>query len=336
MSLLTLYPEQIRLLQDNNLQVIHLYGPPGTGKTVILVLKACQWLRQRKPVQVVSLSDESRCISYLIQRQLEHIHGSSSEIHLHVIKSPFNVFDIDKLASAATAGELFVIADEVIPVKGRSENPSSHEHTKFESFIIKLKKKVPTLHLWCASIRKLVNSPQDWMIQEELTTPLRSPPVVTREVSKSVGLTSTKTIPPYCIRFVPAATDGPAIKWLKHSKEPGHSNGQPMNCGACGEAIMELLLELGVGKEASAAASAVAAPTMVRAEVHASQHGDGRLVSLLHEPVRSKGMSSPQVTRFSGDGGVRSQERVATCVVKALLQFLANGIAPAQQLQGAL
>ncbi|XP_070198640.1 uncharacterized protein [Littorina saxatilis] len=87
---------------------------------------------------------------------------------------------------------------------------------------------------------------------------------------------------------------------------------------------------------ASAAAFAVAAPTVVRAEVHASQHGDGRLVSLLHEPVRSKGMSSPQVTRFSGDGGVRSQERVATCVVKAPLQFLANGIAPAQQLQGAL
>ena len=66
LSTLTLLPYQVELLGDNNLTRVHLWGPPGTGKTVVLVLKASGWLRERLDVDILSINSESRAVSILI------------------------------------------------------------------------------------------------------------------------------------------------------------------------------------------------------------------------------------------------------------------------------
>ncbi|XP_070209685.1 mediator of RNA polymerase II transcription subunit 12-like [Littorina saxatilis] len=116
-SLLALYPDQVDLLSDNTLCCVHLRGPPGTGKTIVLVLKAIQWLHQGHDVHVVSVVNESRAVSLLIERQLQCVLDSNpasgfGTVHRHVVHDyPYTV---NKLAALASDGELYVIADEVL------------------------------------------------------------------------------------------------------------------------------------------------------------------------------------------------------------------------------
>ncbi|XP_070196576.1 pneumococcal serine-rich repeat protein-like [Littorina saxatilis] len=69
-------------------------------------------------------------------------------------------------------------------------------------------------------------------------------------------------------------------------------------------------LRSSVSASASAAGSALAATSVIQAEVHASQQGVGRLGSSLPEHGLIEGMSSPHVAGFSGGSGMRKQERV--------------------------
>ncbi|KAK7091347.1 hypothetical protein V1264_009040 [Littorina saxatilis] len=118
----------------------------------------------------------------------------------------------------------------------------------FERFINELHTKIPSLSLWCASVQKL-NSPPSWMFERHLTTPLRCPPTVTKEVAKSKEMKKSG-IPSYSSTPAPAATEGPPVKWLPHKGgQDGHTRGSAMACNVCGDAVVHLLLkELRVGQ----------------------------------------------------------------------------------------
>ncbi|XP_070208606.1 uncharacterized protein [Littorina saxatilis] len=86
------------------------------------------------------------------------------------------------------------------------------------------------------------------MCERQLTTPLRCPPTVTKEVAKSKEMKGSD-IPSYSSTPAPAATEGPPVRWLPHKGgQDGHSKGTAMNCNACGDAVVQLLKELGVGQ----------------------------------------------------------------------------------------
>ncbi|XP_070209681.1 uncharacterized protein [Littorina saxatilis] len=117
----------------------------------------------------------------------------------------------------------------------------------FERFINTLHPKIPSLSVWCASVHKLESLPF-WMCERQLTTPLRCPPTVTKEVAKSKEMKGSG-IPSYSSTPAPAATEGPPVRWLPHKGgQDGHSKGTAMNCNACGDAVVQLLKELGVGQ----------------------------------------------------------------------------------------
>ena len=118
----------------------------------------------------------------------------------------------------------------------------------FSDFFNKLKSEVKNLSFWCAGLEKLDQLPfsQDKRL---LDSPLRTPPKVTKEVSKSSRFKdrrflSYNTIPTY------AATSGPEPIYLKHYGQAGHqSDRSPQGCRRCGKDIADKLKELHVVEE---------------------------------------------------------------------------------------
>ena len=53
-----------------------LAGPPGTGKTVVLLLKARQWLTEGHDVHVVSMLRESIAVAYYLYKALNQKHST--------------------------------------------------------------------------------------------------------------------------------------------------------------------------------------------------------------------------------------------------------------------
>lgn len=122
---LTLTPDQVELLCRAPPRV-YITGPPGTGKTVVLVLMGLQWLREGHDVHVVSTWRESRAVSYLIEKQLNHTLAAGGrtegEGEGKVYRHDYDLVDKDtpvcaatELATHATNGSLYVIADEAGP-----------------------------------------------------------------------------------------------------------------------------------------------------------------------------------------------------------------------------
>ncbi|XP_070208594.1 early endosome antigen 1-like [Littorina saxatilis] len=131
-SLLALYPDQVDLLSDNTLCCVHLRGPPGTGKTIVLVLKAIQWLHQGHDLHVVSVTKESRAVSILIERQLQCVlcqnpASGIGTVHRHDVNRDIDDV-VNKLAALASDGQLYIIADEVFegPTKYRRYVSACH------------------------------------------------------------------------------------------------------------------------------------------------------------------------------------------------------------------
>ena len=112
---------------------------------------------------------------------------------------------------------------------------------------MKLKERVPSLCLWCCSLEPL-KSPLSWLPEVALTTSLRSPPVVTREVQRSKEIERHHYILPYSLPPTPAETDGPPILWRQHRGQPGHTEGEAEDCEECGKVIAKVLKDLGVGQ----------------------------------------------------------------------------------------
>ena len=124
---------------------------------------------------------------------------------------------------------------------------SEVENFSPDDFCSKLETKVTTLSFWCAGLEKL-DPPISKQVERLLDSPLRMPPKVTDEVSKSCfgdsRLLSYKPIPTH------EATLGPEPIYLKHYGQAGHQSDQtPQGCGRCGMDIAALLKELHVGEK---------------------------------------------------------------------------------------
>ena len=120
MSSLALYPAQIDILSKELDQQVFLWGPPGTGKTVVLLLKAIQWLNQGGDVQVVSICREGRVVSVLAREQLLQTQGAApvaGTVQRHHFDFRLNAGNVaaavNKLAALSCDKCLNIIVDEV-------------------------------------------------------------------------------------------------------------------------------------------------------------------------------------------------------------------------------
>ncbi|XP_025113058.1 uncharacterized protein LOC112575410 [Pomacea canaliculata] len=141
---------------------------------------------------------------------------------------------VNDLSQEARGGSLYVIADEAV---------LEYKEQKFQTFCKKLLARVPRLHLWAASYFHGY-APDGWQV-EYLTRPLRSPPVVVREVEKDARITKGD-VKPYRERGVSDHTDGPPVTRLYHRGQ-GHSGVWPVDCITCGREVASFLHSLRVG-----------------------------------------------------------------------------------------
>ena len=113
---IVLHPEQVDVLNESEPRVF-ISGPPGTGKSVLLLLKALDWLRIGKHVQIVSAHVESLAVSHLLLNQLKLAAETAvkQNVHLHQFDLT-NKEDQEQamktLKDSAQDGELYIIADE--------------------------------------------------------------------------------------------------------------------------------------------------------------------------------------------------------------------------------
>ena len=99
------------------------------------------------------------------------------------------------------------------------------------------------LYLWCAGVYHSDIPPE---LQEEvLTTPLRSAPVIVREVRPELFVHSSE-IHGYSDSGLPAPGDGPSVIQLHHGGY-GHRGRRPVDCDQCGRDVAAKLRSIGVG-----------------------------------------------------------------------------------------
>ena len=102
---------------------------------------------------------------------------------------------------------------------------------------------VTHLYLWCAGVYH-TDIPRE--LQEEvLTTPLRSAPVIVREVKPDLDVRSDY-IRGYSDSGLPAPGDGPSVIELHHDGD-GHRGQYPVDCDRCGRDVAATLRRIGVG-----------------------------------------------------------------------------------------
>lgn len=131
-SRLTLLPQQVNVLHEAPPRLFAC-GPPGTGKTVVLLLQAVEWLRQRHEVHVVSTWKYSRAASLRLRAQLLASQAQARKegeqedtsitpvnaVSMHEYNFENGLDDVDRaveeLACLAKGTNLCVIADEAGP-----------------------------------------------------------------------------------------------------------------------------------------------------------------------------------------------------------------------------
>lgn len=82
----------------------------------------------------------------------------------------------------------------------------------------------------------------------KLTTPLRSPPVVAREVMVADEIKTDLAVDGYTTIDVPVSTEGPSVRRITHYRnKSGHIGTWPRDCKQCGLEVALILEELNVG-----------------------------------------------------------------------------------------
>lgn len=118
---MTLFPEQVDLLNKAPPRLF-VFGPPGTGKSVVLLLKATEWLRCGDDVYVVSTWSRSRAASIMLHHLLQTVKirqtPGMSLGQPHLLLYDFDVEHVKKavndLSQETRGGSLHVIAEEAM------------------------------------------------------------------------------------------------------------------------------------------------------------------------------------------------------------------------------
>lgn len=119
----------------------------------------------------------------------------------------------------------------------------------FKCFCDKLMIALPDVNIWAAGMQTVNVDGMETVI---FNIPLRSPPVVIREVTRAIEREGK------CSNYRPGAfpspTDGPPIKYISHKEgqpnlpdELRHTGRWPRNCRRCGHDLAGILRELNVG-----------------------------------------------------------------------------------------
>lgn len=114
----------------------------------------------------------------------------------------------------------------------------------FFSLFGKLLKSHHRIHLWAANCYHQGAPPG--IPVEIFNRPLRSPPVVVREVKQDREITKDGYVKEYHERGVPDQTDGPPVKQVYHGGN-GHSSDGPDDCVECGREVASFLHSLHAG-----------------------------------------------------------------------------------------
>lgn len=124
-----------------------------------------------------------------------------------------------------------------------SNSDTCYRSARFQTFCEKLQTRVSGLHLWAASCRHGI-APEGLEVKA-FTRPLRSPPVVAREVGKAGEIHVTREVQGYIQREVPDLSDGPPVNYIYHY--PDHTVEWVEDCVRCGKEVTDFLRHLHVG-----------------------------------------------------------------------------------------
>lgn len=119
-----------------------------------------------------------------------------------------------------------------------------YSNSNFTQFCDMIIKEVPAVCLWAAALQHEVRPP--CLLEVKLTTPLRSPPSVIREIMKADEI-QEGYVYNYTASAVPFPTDGPGVKRITHRNgQNGHVEVWPRDCAECGRQIARVLKDLNI------------------------------------------------------------------------------------------
>ncbi|KAL8617805.1 hypothetical protein ACOMHN_044905 [Nucella lapillus] len=250
-SSLALTPAQVALLiSQPEPRFLYLQGPPGTGKTVVLLLKALQWVQQCRQVVVVSGDVSSRAVTRLVEAQLRSMEPAAAA---NIQRLCYDFTDDGFSAGAAVArlqrhihpGPVLVIFDE------------AYYSDEYVAFLTEIHDQLPAVSVWGADVETLevrLSYPVPaWLEVRSLQEALRCPPSVTGVVGRTADI-QLNFVLPYSAPRHPAATHGPPAHRRRHRGQPGHSGGDyPEECDVCSDDVFQFLtMELRVGQTGEA------------------------------------------------------------------------------------
>ncbi|KAK7096338.1 uncharacterized protein [Littorina saxatilis] len=246
---IVLHPTQLDVLNNKLSPLVFVCGPPGTGKSLVLILKAIDWIQNKtEPVHVVSTREGNMAASHMIAHQLKEMAEQADLIHLHMYDLPMELNKAlrelsqsdDQTEKKGTEKEVFVIVDEAC------DDYTDNSETHFAEFCTKLSQRVgPGLHLWAASMYH--NFKPESLTEVVLRTGLRTPPSVTRHVAQHRALGERKNVQGYEVSSAPLPADGPPVREVFHSDEGHDQQQETYECEACGKEVARILDTLHVG-----------------------------------------------------------------------------------------
>ncbi|XP_070179083.1 uncharacterized protein [Littorina saxatilis] len=239
-----LHPTQLDVLQNELSPLVFVCGPPGTGKSLVLILKAIDWIQNKKePVHVVSTREGNMAASHMIAHQLREMAEQADKhlIRLHMYDLPMELNKALRELSQSVPGEVFVIVDEAC------DDYTDNSETHFAEFCTKLSQRVgPGLHLWAASMYH--NFKPESLTEVVLRTGLRTPPSVTRHVAQHRALGKRRNVQGYEESSAPLPANGPPVREVTHRGDGHNPQQETYDCEACGKEVARTLVTLLVGK----------------------------------------------------------------------------------------